>query len=53
MARQPLGRGIERPFGENPSRLRHETAASTNEIDIDLIEPNPQQPRTRFADPRS
>jgi len=23
---------------------------STNEIDIDLIEPNPQQPRTRFAE---
>ncbi|HEY2866815.1 MAG TPA: ParB/RepB/Spo0J family partition protein [Pyrinomonadaceae bacterium] len=49
MARQSLGRGISALLGENPALAQ--TAASTNEIDIDLIEPNPQQPRTRFADP--
>jgi ParB family chromosome partitioning protein len=48
MARQPLGRGISALLGENPPLVQ--TAATTNEIDIDLIEPNPQQPRTRFAE---
>lgn len=30
--------------------LPHTADTSTQEIDLDLIEPNPQQPRTRFAD---
>ncbi|MEO6655528.1 MAG: ParB/RepB/Spo0J family partition protein [Pyrinomonadaceae bacterium] len=47
MARQPLGRGLNALLGEEsfpPSE------AASLEIDIDLIEPNPQQPRTRFAE---
>src|SRR5689334_18865691 len=45
MARQPLGRGLSALLGED-------TAAQTGplEIDVDLIEPNPEQPRTRFDD---
>src|SRR6185369_904226 len=45
MARQPLGRGLSALLGED-------TAAQGEafEIDVDLIEPNPQQPRTRFDD---
>ena len=45
MARQSLGRGLSallgdtKPIGEQPS-----------ELDIDLISPNPQQPRTRFTE---
>jgi ParB family chromosome partitioning protein len=46
MARQSLGRGLSALLGEDKS-----TPATTEaEIGIDLIEPNPQQPRTRFAD---
>jgi len=48
MARQPLGRGISALLGDSKPQ---EEAVPTNEIDIDLIEPNPQQPRTRFAEP--
>ena len=48
MARQPLGRGISALLGENkPATI---SGLGTSEIDIDLIEPNPQQPRTRFAE---
>lgn len=49
MARQPLGRGLSALIGE-PVAVASE-AAGNSEIDIDLIDPNPQQPRTRF-DPR-
>jgi ParB family transcriptional regulator, chromosome partitioning protein len=46
MARQSLGRGLSALLGEDKS-----TATTTEaEIDIDLIDPNPQQPRTRFAE---
>jgi ParB family chromosome partitioning protein len=46
MARQSLGRGLSALLGEDKT-----TAASADaEIDIDLIDPNPQQPRTRFAE---
>lgn len=47
MARQPLGRGLSALMGDEP-----ETAAepSSMEIDVDLIDPNPEQPRTRFAE---
>jgi ParB family chromosome partitioning protein len=44
MTRQSLGRGLSALLGEDKS------AASDAEIDIDLIDPNPQQPRTRFAE---
>ncbi|HBR57653.1 MAG TPA: hypothetical protein DEA22_09315 [Blastocatellia bacterium] len=47
MARQPLGRGLSALIGED-SRPGGDSAIS--EIDIDLIEPNPEQPRTRFAE---
>lgn len=46
MARQSLGRGLSALLGEDKT-----TAASADaEIDINLIDPNPQQPRTRFAE---
>ncbi|HMT06429.1 MAG TPA: ParB/RepB/Spo0J family partition protein [Pyrinomonadaceae bacterium] len=48
MARQPLGRGLSALMGEVPARS--EETVATNELDIDLIEPNPEQPRTRFAE---
>lgn len=48
MARQPLGRGLSALMGEAP--VRSDEAPATNELDIDLIEPNPEQPRTRFAE---
>ena len=47
MARQSLGRGLSALLGEEKPSVS-ETASS--EINIDLIEPNPQQPRTRFAE---
>jgi ParB family chromosome partitioning protein len=51
MARQPLGRGLSALLGDERSDVT--AAAPTDasiEIDIDLIDPNPQQPRTRFAE---
>lgn len=54
MARQPLGRGLSALLGDDkPSNDAPTGAPATDssiEIDIDLIEPNPEQPRTRFAD---
>jgi ParB family chromosome partitioning protein len=49
MARQTLGRGLSALLGDEkiPAAV---VAEAGSEIDIDLIEPNPQQPRTRFAD---
>ncbi len=47
MARQTLGRGLSALLGEEKPETQAETSL---EIDIDLIEPNPEQPRTRFAD---
>lgn len=47
MARQPLGRGISALLGDDKPQ---QDGIPMNEIDIDLIEPNPQQPRTRFAE---
>jgi len=44
MARQPLGRGLSALLGdERPSE-------TTLEIGLDQIEPNSEQPRTRFTD---
>lgn len=48
MARQPLGRGLSALLGEESEVETPEIP--THEIDIDLIEPNPEQPRTRFAE---
>ena len=47
MARQPLGRGLSALMGEEKPQAAE---AGTREVDIDLIEPNPEQPRTRFAE---
>jgi ParB family chromosome partitioning protein len=53
MARKPLGRGLSALLGdaaEAASDLAPVDRASINEIDIDLIRPNPEQPRTRFTE---
>lgn len=47
MARQPLGRGLSALLGEDTNA---DTKSTVNEVDIDLVEPNPEQPRTRFPD---
>lgn len=47
MARKPLGRGLSALLGEEPIVT---TDGIQGEVDIDLIEPNPEQPRTRFVD---
>lgn len=47
MARQPLGRGLSALIGE-PAAAATPAMDAGSEIDIDLIDPNPQQPRTRF-----
>ena len=47
MARQPLGRGLGALIGSTSASAM--PAESSPEIDIDLIEPNPEQPRTRFG----
>ena len=46
MARQPLGRGLSALIGE-PTVATPATETGS-EIDVDLIDPNPQQPRSRF-----
>ena len=45
MARQPLGKGLSALIGEPAEPV---VRAAGSEIDIDLIDPNPQQPRDRF-----
>lgn len=45
MARQPLGRGLSALLGEDTG-----VQPGPYEIDVDLIEPNPEQPRIRFDD---
>lgn len=55
MARQPLGRGLSALLGdkkaeESPIGEPLPASEASMEIDIDLIDPNPEQPRTRFAD---
>lgn len=46
MARQSLGRGLSALLGDEKAPV----AVADQEIDIDLIEPNPDQPRARFTD---
>jgi len=47
MPRQTLGRGLNALIGEAAAPA---TETGSTEIDLDLIEPNPQQPRTKFGD---
>jgi ParB family chromosome partitioning protein len=48
MARQTLGRGLSALMGDDTSSPV-ETMSADIEIDIDLIDPNPEQPRKRFT----
>ncbi len=48
MARLTLGRGLNALLGDESSTTATDTISP--EIDIDLIDPNPEQPRTRFAE---
>lgn len=50
MARQSLGRGLSALLGEPLPEDNEASPEATADLDIDLIEPNPQQPRTRFAE---
>src|SRR5438045_2825882 len=50
MARQTLGRGLNALIGEATGTTMKESAPQQQEIDVLLIEPNPEQPRTRFDD---
>ncbi len=50
MVRQTLGRGLSALLGDEKPSESGEQVQASNEIDIDLIEPNPEQPRTRFAE---
>ncbi len=45
MARQSLGRGLSALLGDDQV-----PESAVNEIDIELIRPNPDQPRTRFTE---
>lgn len=47
MAKQALGRGLSALLGEDTGKPIDGTPA---ELGIDLIEPNPHQPRTRFSE---
>jgi ParB family chromosome partitioning protein len=47
MSRKVLGRGLNALLGDEFSKKNQEQLI---EIDLDLIEPNAKQPRTRFAD---
>ena len=47
MARQVLGRGLSALLGEETTKSSGEELL---ELDLDLIEPNSEQPRTRFAE---
>ncbi len=48
MARKALGRGLSALITEDTNTNAESTGAL--ELDIDLITPNPEQPRTRFAE---
>lgn len=49
MPRQALGRGLSALLGDD-ALASPKTETVVNEIDIDLIQPNPEQPRTRFTE---
>jgi ParB family chromosome partitioning protein len=46
MARQPLGRGLSALIGEPVAVAA--AIENSSDVDIDLIDPNPQQPRNHF-----
>ena len=48
MPRQALGRGLSALLGDE--NVKRAPSGSVDEIDIDLIQPNPEQPRTRFTE---
>lgn len=48
MTRQALGRGLSALLGEDSTSP--DDAETPREIGIDLISPNPEQPRTRFSE---
>lgn len=50
MPRKTLGRGLSALLGEETSTHEIYEAGASLEIDIDLISPNPQQPRKRFVE---
>jgi ParB family chromosome partitioning protein len=50
MARKPLGRGLSALLGDTAAPPVEESSRPATELDIDLITPNPEQPRTRFAE---
>ena len=47
MARKPLGRGLNALLSDSSGKT-DSYGMSPAEVDIDLVEPNPEQPRTRF-----
>ncbi|HKX83018.1 MAG TPA: ParB/RepB/Spo0J family partition protein, partial [Pyrinomonadaceae bacterium] len=49
MARQPLGRGLSALLGEDAAAAKG-SERPASELDIDLIVPNPDQPRSRFTE---
>src|SRR3712207_4794216 len=52
MNRKPLGRGLSALLGDAPAAVatQPDQTERVAEIDIDLISPNPHQPRTRFTE---
>jgi ParB family chromosome partitioning protein len=51
MARQTLGRGLSALLGEEkPGEPPRADRPVSQEIDVDLIDPNPEQPRTSFTE---
>ncbi len=48
MARTGLGRGLDVLLGAPPATAAVATAPVTNEIPLEKVAPNPQQPRTQF-----
>src|SRR5215203_6335 len=50
MPRQALGRGLSALLGDDYSPTTSQPSGGLNELDIDLIQPNPEQPRTRFTE---
>ena len=51
MTRRALGRGLSALLSDGPSKL--DSKEELREVDIDLIDPNPQQPRTFFLREKS
>ncbi|MGQ0540762.1 MAG: ParB/RepB/Spo0J family partition protein [Blastocatellia bacterium] len=47
MTRKPLGRGLSALLGDDTVASNESVV---NEIDINLVEPNPEQPRSRFPE---